>query len=259
MIKRKLSVTSGQKFNRLTVVDPCVRKNGDIYHFCRCECGVERLFLARNIESGKSKSCGCLSREMAKERATHGLSKSPVYMTWSRMCRRCDNKKVARYKNYGGRGIKVCERWKNFESFYKDMGDIPGPDFSIGRIDNDKDYCPENCRWETAEQQQNNTSRTIWIEHDGLRMSLTQWAKKLNQPYSLLKNRHAAGWSTEEILSDRKDQRKFITFQGETKLTTEWMRDLGIPISSFYHHARKGLTKEEIIALYAGSAREAKS
>lgn len=251
MKQRKVIVTPGQKFHKLTVILSNIRVGREIYHRCKCDCGTEKTILARNVEKGKSKSCGCLSREKGKEHATHGLSGTRIYQTWSRMCRRCDNPKVDRFKNYGGRGIRVCDRWKNFENFYADMGDIPGPGFSLGRIDNDKDYCPENCRWETAEQQQNNTSRTIWIEYAGIRMSLRQWATKLGVPYSLLMNRYKAGWSDEAIISERRDQRQLVTHGGVTKLTTEWMKDLGIPISSFYHFIRKGMSREEVVQKYA--------
>lgn len=256
MKQRKIIVTPGQKFHRLTIVEANLRIGKEIYHLCRCDCGIEKKIFARNVERGKSKSCGCLSREKSREHATHGLSKKPIYQTWSRMCRRCDNPKIERYKNYGGRGIRVCERWKKFENFYADMGDIPGPGYSLGRIDNDKNYGPDNCRWETEEQQQNNTSRTIWIEHAGNRMSLSQWAVKLCVPYSLLMNRYKAGWSDEEIISDRKDQRQLVTHAGVTKLTTEWMKDLGIPISSFYHFLRKGMSREEVVQMYAKKRQE---
>ena len=251
MKKRKLTVSPGQRFHRLTIILASFHVGKEIYHRCRCDCGTEKTMLARNVEAGKSKSCGCLAREKSKNHATHGLSKTPIYQTWSRMCTRCDNPNVDRYKNYGGRGIRVCDRWKKFENFYSDMGDIPGPEYSLGRIDNNKDYCPENCRWETIEQQLNNTSRTIWIEHDGQRMSLSQWALKLGVPYSLLMNRYKAGWSDEDIFSDRKDQRQLITYGGITKLTTEWMKDLEIPISSFYHFLRKGMSREEVVKRYA--------
>lgn len=251
MKQRKVMVTPGQKFHRWTVVLANIRVGREIHHRCRCDCGNEKTVLSRNVEKGKSKSCGCLSREKSRENATHGLSKTPIYQTWSRMCRRCDNPKIERFKNYGGRGIRVCDRWKSFENFYADMGDIPGPEYSLGRIDNDKDYGPDNCRWETVEQQQNNTSRTIWIEHCGQRMSLSQWATKLGVSYSLLMNRYKAGWSDEDILSDRKDNRQLVTHEGVTKPTTEWMRDLSIPISSFYHFIRKGLTREEVVRKYA--------
>ena len=112
---------------------------------------------------------------------THGKSYPPsrVYWSWKSMKARCYNPNRTHYRHYGGRGIKVCDRWlESFENFYEDMGDCP-PGLSIDRIDNDGDYTPENCRWATSMEQTNNTSRNRRVTVDGETMTITQWARRL--------------------------------------------------------------------------------
>lgn len=128
------------------------------YWTCRCFCGEIKTVLWNNLKNGNTKSCGCLgSRNTLGERTkTHGLSKSNLYKTWDGMQQRCNNPKNISYKYYGARGIRVCDRWKNFENFYNDMGKVKPKNLSLDRIDSDKDYSPENCRWADWFTQANN-------------------------------------------------------------------------------------------------------
>lgn len=118
-----------------------------------CDCGVEKTIRISNVKSGNTKSCGCLEIE---SRRTHGKRSSVEYSTWDSMIQRCYNKKHPSYSNYGGRGIKVCDRWlESFENFYEDMGEKPSG-FWIERINPSADYYPENCKWEFVSVQQYN-------------------------------------------------------------------------------------------------------
>lgn len=181
---------------------------------------------------------------------THGLSKTPEYMTWNRMLSRCYNPIVDRYKNYGGRGIKVCNDWHLFVNFYRDMGDRPTKNHSLGRINNDLDYCKENCRWETKEQQDNNTTRTVYLTVDGVKKSVSLWAKETGLSYGTIISRYRLGIPHAECIKNESRIKKLITVNGVEKKTTEWMRYANIPISSFYHFKRKGKSEDEIIKSY---------
>lgn len=145
----------------LTVLEKVDR---DKRHFlkCICDCGEETISREYEVVAGKCHSCGCYQREKArnnKNRETHGLTLSPEYGSWCKMKSRCYNKNNSRYYRYGERGIIVCERWINsFENFYEDMGNKPGEDYSIDRINNDGNYEKSNCRWATPKQQANNQS-----------------------------------------------------------------------------------------------------
>jgi hypothetical protein len=131
-------------------------------YVCQCDCGEVRTVLAENLTSGRQKSCGCLSRDMAKasgERSrTHGMHKSRTYGIWHGMKNRCQTSKSGAYVRYGARGVTVCERWQTFENFFADMGEAPDG-LTLDRIDNTKGYEPGNCRWATWTQQAANRRR----------------------------------------------------------------------------------------------------
>jgi hypothetical protein len=139
------------------------------------------------LKAGNTKSCGCLRREVSRAKATkHGVldrgGKTKTYSIWQAMKKRCSNPNSTDYKYYGGRGIKVCERWRtSFESFLADMGECPGPDMTLDRIDGTKGYEPGNCRWASRLLQAENKAATILVEFEGKSMSLSQFAKYLGK------------------------------------------------------------------------------
>ena len=134
-------------------------------------------------------------------RLKHGLSQTRAYSSWNEMIRRCENPKAVFYKDYGGRGITVCERWHNVVNFYEDMGERP-IGTSIGRIDNDKGYYKENCRWETEPTQKLNTSRNRRLFHDGQSKTIREWSDSTGIDYYALLYRIRRGWDIKRALSE---------------------------------------------------------
>lgn len=180
----------GLKFGRLKVQEYAGRKgtkiNTRIVWKCQCDCGKIVIVQGIDLTRGMSKSCGCLKIDLLIQRSmTHGHQrgdqKSPEYRTWRHIKSRCYNPNVERYPNYGGRGIKMCDRWKDsFVNFYADMGPRPSNKHSIDRFpDINGDYEPNNCRWATSSQQLRGMTINHWLEYNGDRRVLTDWAIEL--------------------------------------------------------------------------------
>jgi hypothetical protein len=149
---------SGKKFHRVTVIGLLGKFKGRVYWSCRCQCGRTKAIQGDLLRCGMTRSCGCLMREAAaKRRIKHNMTHCPEYNAWARMRGRCNNANDPSFRHYGGRGIKVCRRWRrSFVAFYIDMGQRPSPKHSLDRIDVNRGYSPDNCRWSTPCQQVHN-------------------------------------------------------------------------------------------------------
>jgi hypothetical protein len=141
-----------------------------------------------------------MSVQTQRKPEQHGMAGTPLYRRWRAMLHRCSSPTNIDWKNYGGRGITVCERWQTFGNFYADMGDPP-PGMSLDRIDNDGPYSPENCRWATQSRQTRNMRKTVMLEHGGVVQSLSDWADALGVPYRVLHCRLRHGWSVERTVT----------------------------------------------------------
>lgn len=166
---------AGQKFGRLTTLSLADRVGHNLSWNCQCDCGASVVVLASNLSRGNTKSCGCLRQEVSRRRLIkHDLSGTTVFWTWQEMLRRCRDPKNPAYKNYGARGILVCERWDSFDAFFADMGHPP-KGLTLERIDNDAGYSPQNCKWATRKAQARNTRRNRFVEIGGERKVLAEW------------------------------------------------------------------------------------
>ena len=200
----KLNDLTGQKFGRLTVRGRAPNRDKRVRWICVCDCGKVRTVLAWHLTQGDTQSCGCLRDEIvSKCNRTHGATQTVEYQAWNKLRRRCTNPNDIAFPLYGGRGIKVCERWDSFENFIADMGKRPSAKHSIDRIDCDGDYCPENCRWATPRQQQGNRRFCYRIRHNGRTFNLAALARETGVRHSLLRSRiRSRGIKQKEFASD---------------------------------------------------------
>jgi len=199
-IKKDLT---GQTFGRLTVLGFADYTNGAKKKprwLCQCSCGNTKAIVAESLCQGHTRSCGCLSKD--EPWTKHGMVKRPEYGVWVHMIQRCTNPARDAFAGYGGRGVKVCPRWReSFQAFYDDMGPRPGPGYSLDRIDFNGNYEPDNCRWATAAEQANNKSNNRRLAFNGQNLTVAQWAKRLGIPQETLYARLNRGWPIERILT----------------------------------------------------------
>ena len=198
---KKVDIT-GQRFGKLTAIRFSHKKGRHPYWVFRCDCGTEKTIKKDHVVRGAIKSCGCLSGGISY--GHHGKYKTRIYLIWRGMKRRCFNPKSKMFSYYGGRGITVCGAWKGaFLPFYKwAMENGYKDNLTIDRIDINGNYCPENCRWVTKQEQQYNKRNNILITYNGNTMCLNQWAEILGMNKSVLYYRiRQGGWSIDEAFT----------------------------------------------------------
>lgn len=187
----------GQRFKMLVVLRfSHMHKRDGAFWICKCDCGLIKT-VSRNALRNGQRTCGCEGRFFK-----HGKCNSAEYSVWENIIQRCTNPKAPSYRNYGGRGISVCLRWRSFENFCADMGPRPQPKLQIERIDNNGDYAPQNCRWATKRDQTRNTRRNHALSFRGKTMCLTDWAAEVRISAKTLSNRILSGWPTTRALTE---------------------------------------------------------
>lgn len=195
---------TGQRFGRLVALGYTGSSvpEGKALWLCQCECGSQVVVSGKQLRTNRTRSCGCLHREATGNMSrSHGMTETRIYSIWCNMRVRCQNTNTPQFKNHGGRGISVCDRWQCFENFYADMGDPPSNIHTIDRIDNDGNYCPDNCRWATPKEQSCNTRANHVVDYDGKSMNISQWAEYLGISGHVIHSRIRRGWTIERSLS----------------------------------------------------------
>lgn len=196
----------GNVYSKLTVISfSHINNDGKACFFCKCECGKEVIVSGKGLRNGNSKSCGCTRNEkIGNLNRTHGDcsgGKTKEYHIWRGMIDRCYNPNNKKFANYGGRGIRVCDEWRNdYSAFIRDMGRSHGDCKTIERKDYDGDYAPGNCKWASWKEQQNNRNNNHILTFEGQELNITQWAEKLGLKPATLHQRIHRGWTTDEAI-----------------------------------------------------------
>lgn len=197
----KLLNLTGQRFGRLTVVKQGENRGKNVTWICQCDCGRKTEVATNKLRNGNTLSCGCHREEI---RTKHGLWGTRLYTIWGNMVQRCTNSNNNNYSKYGGRGISICDDWRNdFQSFYNwAIANGYSDDLQIDRINNDGNYEPSNCRWVTAINNLNNTSRNVKITFKGETHTMSEWARITGINEKTIRNRIISGKLPEEVFKN---------------------------------------------------------
>lgn len=232
-----------QRFGRLRVIErmPNNKKNQAVWK-CQCDCGRIVIVASGHLRSGHTQSCGCYGRQMASEyHTTHGMKGTKLFSVYHTMKGRCYNPSDHKYHRYGMRGIKMCDEWlNNPESFY-DWALANGykEGLSIDRINNDGNYCPENCRWVDAKTQANNKSNNTRYEYNGMIKTISEWADYLGITYTAAKSRIKRG-NFDSLYDTKNGNNTFVTYCGVTKTIKEWATFLKCNYSTIRARVQRG-------------------
>lgn len=186
----RIDITN-QQFNKLKAIK-FVKYDKATYWLFKCECGLEKIINKATVVSGKIKTCGCFKKCSVKNKFYR------TYVSWFSMRGRCLNDKRKDFKYYGGKGIKICNRWDKFENFLEDMGERPNGK-SLDRIDNNKGYNKENCKWADEKEQKSNMSSNILVKHNNKTITMAEWSRITNINYETIKYYRRKKFSFEQI------------------------------------------------------------
>lgn len=252
-----LEIPVGRKFGRLTFIKR-VQVGGALKCLCRCECGTEKVVYRGKLTTGATKSCGCLRHRTGSEASAFkhghatGGARSPTLSVWSNMIDRCSRPAHTEWRNYGGRGVSVCARWKNFSLFLADMGERPSAQHTLDRVDNDRGYSPENCRWATRKEQMRNTRQNDLLIVDGSALCQVDAAVAVGVSRDRLKrlNRRGFKLSTDDrhFLQTVHTNGRLLTFRGRTQSVTHWALELGISRNAIYKRLSRGWSVEAALS-----------
>lgn len=202
--REKHPIKEGERFGMVTIVGDAAKNGKNRKVFALCDCGNRFVVAINNLRTGHTISCGCAKVAAGIAKTTHGYTKklkfNKTYSIYRDMRTRCENQKYKEFYLYGGRGIKVCERWHSFEKFLEDMGDRPSGK-TLDRIDSNGNYEPSNCRWATPIEQGSNKRNNIYLDYDGKRQTVAQWSRELGILDKTIYYRIKRGWSPEMALS----------------------------------------------------------
>ena len=247
---------TGRVFERLEVIGKACRKNRQWYWKCKCSCGKVITTNGNGLRQGKTLSCGCYARDKNRLRLTkHGLYKHPLHIVWGNMISRCYYPKNIGYRNYGGRGITVCDEWRNdFYSFHLwATSNGYKKSLTIDRIDNNKGYNPDNCRWVNQKEQCNNKNSNHTLTYSGITKTISQWSDELNIKVVTIQDRIHRGWSDERIittpLQKSPKEKALLTYNGRTETPVVWSRLTGIDRGTIRYRKSIGWTDEEVLTI----------
>lgn len=242
---------TNMRFGRLTVIREIGRnKHREVMWLCKCDCGKEHITTGYSLRSGATKSCGCLRHDtFLKTFYKHGLANKRLYSIWAGMKNRCYNDNEPAYKWYGARGIGVCNEWRENPVAFYEWAKCNGYDnhLSIDRINNNGDYCPENCRWVDMKVQSNNRRNNHRYTFKNKTLTIREWSNITGLSYNLLRNRLEKNkWSIEralttpKIIEGHKLNNKVIEFDGEKLCIAQWARKFGINDSTLRERLKRG-------------------
>jgi len=212
---------TNMRFGKLLALEPVKKPyNTKYYWLCECDCGNKKIIMSSNLIKGISTTCGCGKIEIGKITTKHGMTNTRIFKIWVGVRKRCTNPKCESYKHYGGRGIKISDKWNNFIDFYNDMKEGYADDLSLDRIDTNGNYEPGNCRWVTQKMQNRNRRNNYIITYNNENKTLSEWSEISKVPYHAIKYRIKNGWDigkaifTPSIQNNKKIQSisKYLVF-----------------------------------------------